>query len=202
MNGKPLPVKHGYPVRVIAPGIAGARWVKWLDRITVQLEESNNFYQKYDYKVLPPEVTDKEMAEKFWDLVPAVQDTPINSVIVIPQDGDTIWLSPQGTTEVRGYALPQGDQGPITQVEVSVDGGSSWSKADLINDSEAQSKWCWVLWKATVKMSAGVTGRILCRATDAGGNSQPAQPQWNLRGVNYNGYGESRDLRVVEQVTA
>jgi sulfite oxidase len=47
MNGKPLSPNHGAPVRVITPGIAGARSVKWLDRITVQMSESENFYQRY-----------------------------------------------------------------------------------------------------------------------------------------------------------
>lgn len=46
MNGKPLSPKHGAPVRVVTPGIAGARSVKWLDRVTVQLKESDNFYQR------------------------------------------------------------------------------------------------------------------------------------------------------------
>ena len=68
MNGKPLTAKHGFPVRVIVPGVSGCRSVKWLDRITVQSQESTNLYQRYDYKILPPEATDKEMAKKYWDL--------------------------------------------------------------------------------------------------------------------------------------
>lgn len=39
MNGKPLPIDHGAPVREVAPGIAGARAVRWLDRIVVEDEE-------------------------------------------------------------------------------------------------------------------------------------------------------------------
>lgn len=65
MNGAPLPVKHGYPVRIIVPGVSGCRSVKWLDRITVQSEESTSLYQRYDYKILPPEATDKEAAKKY-----------------------------------------------------------------------------------------------------------------------------------------
>ena len=69
MNGKPLDAEHGAPVRVIVPGVAGARSVKWVSRITVQEEDSKNFYQQHDYKILPPEATDKQSAEKFWDKV-------------------------------------------------------------------------------------------------------------------------------------
>ena len=196
MNGKSLSANHGFPVRVIAPGIAGARSVKWLDRITVQLEESSNYYQQHDYKVLPPEATDWEMAEQYWHTVPAVQDMPINSVIAVPRDGDLVRLSAEGTTEVRGYALPQGDQGPVTKVEVSVDHGQNWVEAELLEGHQGHGKWCWVLWRATCRLHPGLPGRILSRATDAGGNMQPSTPQWNLRGVNYNGYGESMDLKI------
>ena len=193
MNSKPLPVNHGAPVRIIAPGIAGARSVKWLERITVQSTESGNFYQKRDYKILPPEATDKEKAKKYWHLIPAVQDMPINSVIGSPQNGDVVKLGADGMVEVRGYALPQGADGPVVKVEVSGDEGKTWRVAEFIGQ---QGKWSWALWEVRLRMKSGPNRRILSRATDKAGNVQCANPQWNLRGVAYNGYGESRNLTV------
>ena len=194
MNGKPLSPQHGFPVRVIVPGIAGARSVKWLDRITVQMEESQNHYQTHDYKVLPPDAIDAETAQKFWDITPAIQDMPINSVIAKPESGENVELSKDGTVTVEGYALPQGDQGPVVRVEVSADDGQSWLDADL-HQGNGQ-KWCWVLWRANVRLERGKR-RLLSRAIDKGGNVQEECPKWNLRGVCYNGYGESRDVEVV-----
>jgi sulfite oxidase len=59
MNGSTLPFDHGRPVRVVVPGVARARSVKWLDKITVQQEEAQTFYQRYDYKILPPDAIDR-----------------------------------------------------------------------------------------------------------------------------------------------
>jgi sulfite oxidase len=69
---------------LFALGISGARSVKFLESITVQASETENHYQKRDCKILPPEATNKEEAEKFWDKFPALQDMPINSVIRVP----------------------------------------------------------------------------------------------------------------------
>lgn len=194
MNSEPLPAHHGAPVRIIAPGIAGARSVKWLSRITVQSSESENFYQKRDYKVLPPEATDKKAAEDFWDRTPAIQDMPVNSVIATPRNGDTLRVDEARTIEIRGYALPQGADGPVVKVEVSVDDCKTWKEAELIADDGG--KWCWALWKIRIKMPVGDKQCIFSRATDKAGNIQVGHPAWNLRGVAYNGYGESRDLKV------
>ena len=217
MNGKPLPINHGFPVRIIVPGVSGCRSVKWVDQITVQLEESRNLYQRYDYKRLPPEATDKESAKRFWDKTPAIQDMPVNSAIAKPQNGDTIRLPPSGTIEIKGYALPQGDQGPVVKVECSIDEGETWQAAEILSGNGIKTRWCWALWRATVRLQKGKNRRILSRATDKGGNMQTGKAVrsnphphivkttatsdnsqvWNLRGVCYDGYGESRDLNVV-----
>ena len=121
---------------------------------------------------------------------------PCNSVIAEPQSGENVFLGESGALEVHGYALPCGDQGPVMKVEVSVDGGDSWTDAEISEQSKAGSKWSWVLWKALVRLPKGEARRVLSRAIDRGGNTQDRNPQWNLRGVAYNCYGEARDLIV------
>ena len=200
MNGKPLPPNHGAPVRVVTPGIAGARSVKWLDRITVQMTESNNHYQRHDYKILPPEATTAEEAENWWDRVGALQDMPVNSVIAIPASNSQVRLDEDNTIEVKGYALPSGADGPITKVEISTDDGITWQNTELLKSKATEDmdlKWAWCLWRAKVQITKGRGQKLLSRAVDRSGNTQEACPKWNLRGVAYNGYGEVTDLEIL-----
>ena len=62
-NGRPLTPDHGFPVRLIIPGFIGGRMVKWLAKIEVTGEESQNYYHFHDNRVLPSHV-DAEMAAK------------------------------------------------------------------------------------------------------------------------------------------
>lgn len=199
MNGRALPHRHGYPVRAIVPGVLGARSVKWLDRITVAEEESENFYQQRDYKVLPLQVTDMEVAKRFWAQTPSMLEMPVNACVAVPKAESTVMLPASGLVEVRGYAVPQGHYGPVVRVQVSGDEGLSWVDAEIDSGGEYASKWSWVLFKCKVRMSPGVGKAIYAKATDAGGNTQKeARSTWNVRGVGYNGFEAVVDLTVVE----
>ncbi|KAF2865713.1 sulfite oxidase-like protein [Massariosphaeria phaeospora] len=216
MNNAPLPPNHGGPVRIVAPGIAGARSVKWLDGITVQRAESANYYQQHDYKILPPEADCAAAAAAWWPRVAALHDMPVNSVVGVPRSGSTVRGDERdGMVLVKGYALPAGAEGPVARVEVSGDGGETWVDAELVlrddrdgnggeeeegedDDADpAELKWAWCLWSARVKIARGKDRTVLSRATDASGNSQERCSQWNFRGVAYNGYGEATGLEVV-----
>ena len=202
MNDAPLPTAKGFPVRIVAPGIAGARSVKWLDRITVQLQESCNFYQQRDYKVLPPEADCAAKAAEWWPRVAAIQDMPVNSVIGEPETNARVQRDCDGRIQVRGYALPSGEDGPVVKVDVSADEGQTWQCAELLGaqpgtEDGVSSKWAWSLWRARVQVEKGAGKRVLSRATDRKGNVQPACPAWNFRGVVYNGYGEASGLDIV-----
>lgn len=197
MNNAPLTPNHGHPVRIVTPGIAGARSVKWLDRITVQGVESANFYQQHDYKILPPDIDTPEKASAaVWDAVPAIQDMPINSVIGVPASGARVVRDGEGLVEVRGYALPGGAAGPVVRVEVSADGGGSWREAEILGEGKGL-RWAWCLWRVKVGVEKGEGRRLLSRATDRGGNVQEERSEWNLRGCAYNGYGEVKDLEII-----
>ncbi|KAG4421291.1 hypothetical protein IFR04_005593 [Cadophora malorum] len=197
-NGKILPPRFGFPVRMIAPGIIGARATKWLDEITIQDEESQNVYQRRDYKILPETVQTKEDFQAndgaVWDTVPAMQESLINSVIAYPTQEETVTLDPDDKIEVKGYAIPGGYDGPVVNVQVSGDGGENWVTAELVGKP---TKFSWAIWKARVRLERGEDRVIWSRATDAGGNTQPRMSAWNIRGVGYNGYGDARGLTVL-----
>lgn len=101
MNNEVLPRDHGYPLRVIVPGVVGARNVKWLTRIILSEKESDSHWQQNDYKGFSPS-TD-------WDTVdfksaPAIQELPIISAICIPAEDEKVELI-DGCIVVKGRIL-------------------------------------------------------------------------------------------------
>jgi sulfite oxidase len=127
LNGKPLTRDNGYPVRVICPGIIGARAVKWVTSIEVKEGESENFYQKTDYKVLIPSVDKKELADEEWDKSQPIQGFNVNSAICNITNGAEI---APGSFTLKGYAYSSSG---IQRVEVSTDKGETWMRCELIH---------------------------------------------------------------------
>ena len=69
--------------------------------------------------------------------------------------------------------------GSIERVEVSADGGSTWSDARL---GPQPSRWAWCSWEWGWEPAERGLHELCCRATDAAGNTQPLEPAWNLGG--------------------
>lgn len=199
MNGQPLPRDHGFPVRVICPGIVGARNVKWLSRITVSNVESDSHWQQNDYKGFSPS-TD-------WDTVdfsksPAIQNMPVTSAICIPSPNQQISRNKNDSITVKGYAWSGGGN-KIVRVDLTADGGKSWHVAKLIHgpkndhhDDDDQSNlngrnWAWSLWTAEIPIAKTTKHvEIWSKAVDSSYNVQPEtfENTWNLRGVLSNAY--------------
>eukprot|EP00088_Acartia_fossae_P005735 TRINITY_DN1258_c0_g1_i2.p1 TRINITY_DN1258_c0_g1~~TRINITY_DN1258_c0_g1_i2.p1 ORF type:complete len:571 (-),score=127.97 TRINITY_DN1258_c0_g1_i2:865-2577(-) len=187
MNGETLNRDHGYPVRVIVPGVAGARNVKWLGRIYVSDVESDSHWQQNDYKGFNPS-TD-------WDTVdftksPAIQDMPVTSSICSPAGGSKVSGGQELT--VSGYAWSGGGRA-IVRVDLTADGGKTWTQADsLVQDSARHPRhWGWTVWTGKVKIPEGVdSAEVWSKAVDSSYNVQPESFSniWNLRGVLSNAY--------------
>ncbi|PIN02014.1 Sulfite oxidase, molybdopterin-binding component [Handroanthus impetiginosus] len=86
MNGETLNRDHGYPLRVIVPGVIGARSVKWLDSINIIAQESQGFFMQKDYKMFPPSV---DWDNIDWSTRPQM-DFPVQSAICSLDDRNNV----------------------------------------------------------------------------------------------------------------
>eukprot|EP00049_Salpingoeca_infusionum_P013216 m.246811 g.246811 ORF g.246811 m.246811 type:complete len:623 (+) comp15387_c0_seq1:179-2047(+) len=189
MNGEPVPRDHGFPVRCIVPGYIGARSVKWMSRIEAATDESESMWQRgIPYKACSPNI--KKFTEDMnVRQLPSVHDMPVQSAITIP--GPAMLVEPdEEVVTVCGYAW-SGSGRNIVRVDVSSDGGKTWTTADLLDGaSQPENKaWAWTFWEADVPVptEAILNKRLelVCKAVDNSFNQQPENPAsvWSLRGI-------------------
>ena len=173
MNGEPLAPEHGAPLRMVVPGYAGVRSAKWLATITVQDRPSENHMQQRDYKLLPPDMTAETVD---WTQGITINDMPLNAAICEPAAFARLPVGPVG---VRGYAIATSRD--VTRVDVSADGGRSWTQANL--ERRADAPWSWTFWETMLDLSRG-EHELVVRAWDSAGQTQPAAPDdtWNFKG--------------------
>ena len=170
MNGEPLPAVHGGPLRAVVPGYIGARSVKWLERIELRKEPWQGYFQHVAYRLLPEDGTPGPGAGIPLGLV------ALNADVLSPADGETV---PAGPLEVRGYAFAGGER-HVARVDLSLDGGATWSQAELLDDL---GRWAWRHWRLTVDLAPG-EHEILVRAWDSSAATQPEDEAslWNPKG--------------------
>jgi sulfane dehydrogenase subunit SoxC len=170
MNGEPLPVVHGGPVRLLVPGWAGIASTKWLAGIEMVDRAFDGFWNTDNYVIW----------DERGDPLRPVAEMPPKSVIVTPAAGATI--SP-GPVRVAGWAWS--GFGPIQAVEVSTDAGRCWQAANL-HPGQRRGWRCWdLVWDATPGRH-----RLQARATDERRLSQPVVAPWNAKGYLMNAIQE------------
>jgi len=173
MNGRALPVEHGFPLRVIAPGWAGDSWVKWLQHIEVLDHEFDGFWMKSAYRH-PTHPVAPGTAVDLSEMVP-VTDLNVKSVIATPSE----WAKP-GAVRIQGTAWS--NTSPVSKVAVSTDGGHSWKPAKL---GGKPTQYGWRLWQCDWKPAEGKY-TLLSRATNMAGEAQPLDQPWNPNGYLWN----------------
>lgn len=146
MNGVALPQIHGFPARMLVPGIYGIKHCKWVTRIEVVSYDYQGYWQT-----------------RGWSDTAPIQ---LTSRIDTPADGST--LAANRTTYIAGIAF-SGNKG-ISAVDVSTDAGQSWQRATLKRPLSALT---WVIWELAWQPKAGVGSYlIIVRAIDLEGNVQ------------------------------
>ena len=186
-NGRLLTPDHGYPLRLIIPGYIGGRMIKWLQEVTLTVEESPNYYHYHDNRVLPSVVDEKKANEEGWWYKPdfIINDLNINSAILSPTHDQALALSSAHEVPFRGYAYSNGNK--IIRCELSLDEGATWKLAEITHrtaPNAAGKHWAWVWWELRVPMAELLQSReVCCRAWDATMNTQPNTFTWNVMGM-------------------
>lgn len=173
MNGEPLTPAHGFPLRVVVPGYAGARSPKWLASISVQDCEEDGPMQTVEYRLFPPG-TRKETAATDPNIV--INEMPLNSAICVPAAGANVGA---GGARIEGYAV--GTRNGVGRVEVSCDGGANWHEAEIA--ARADSRWSWTFWSVILDLPPG-DRELVARSFDDAGACQPedCREVWNFKG--------------------
>jgi sulfite dehydrogenase len=174
MNGEELPMLNGYPLRLVVPGYYGTYWVKHLSELKVVADAYTGFYMGTAYRIPNTPGGCIEPGTTPASTVP-ITKFKIRSFLTSLTDGAKI-KSGQ-TTVLRGIAFDSG--AGITEVQVSIDGGRSWSGAVLGKSLGNYSFREWTFAWTPVKSGSAA---ILCRAFNRLGETQALEPLWNPNG--------------------
>jgi DMSO/TMAO reductase YedYZ molybdopterin-dependent catalytic subunit len=173
MNGEPLPVEHGFPLRLIVPRWYAVASVKWLTEIELIDRTFVGHYQgdKYRYE---------------WERDGRTVSEPVTlqrvrALITEPAPQANV---PPGELAIRGVAWS--GAAPIARVEVSVNGGD-WREARLVSERHRHS-WQW--WELLTRVEPSNTVVLRARATDLAGRVQPERAEWNRLGYGNNAIQE------------
>ena len=181
MNGEPLPMLNGFPVRLVVPGKFATYWTKALTWIRVLTEPDTNYWMAKAYCIPNTprgNTTPKDVHEGNVEMIP-IGSMPVRSFIIIPDGSGKI--PEEMPVTVRGIAFS--GHGRVVKAEFSCDGGKLWDKVELGEDFGQYSFRAWrTTWipKRTGKYVLAV------RATDEKGNVQPDEGVWNPGGYLWN----------------
>jgi sulfite oxidase len=169
MNGQPLPLLHGGPLRLVVPRWFGMASTKWLTHVHARATESDNHFMARGYRYADGS---------------AVDLMRVKSLVTAPLDGEQVAL---GTTRVTGVAWT--GTGTIAQVEISNDEGRTWQPARVTSEPRPGA---WRLWEADLTIRSAGEQRLRVRATDTAGQTQPERAAPNPGGYGNNSIHEVR----------
>jgi len=207
MNGETLHPDHGKPLRIVIPGQIGGRSVKWLTRIVVTSEPSDNWYHIYDNRVLPTMISPEasaDLPDTWKDDRYAIYDLNTNSATCYPAHDEEVSLTAgRETYKFRGYAYAGGGK-RVTRLEVTLDRGRTWILANLdypedqyrlapenetlyggrLDLSWREACFCWCFWDLDIPISQlKEADDVMIRAMDDSMMVQPRDMYWSVLGM-------------------
>jgi hypothetical protein len=181
MNGEPLPMLNGFPLRLVVPGFFATYWVKSLSTLRVLSERDGNFWMEKAYRIPATprgDTTPEDVRAGRVKTVPIAR-MPVRSFLITPDGSSRV---PAGmAVSVRGIAFS--GNGGIVRVELSEDDGKTWRDARLGEDLGSYS---FRTWETTWTPKRTGNHVLAVRATDQKSNAQPDQPVWNAGGYLWN----------------
>jgi len=183
MNGMPLTLAHGGPLRLVVPGYTGVNNVKYIKRLAFTKEQSQARIQQTSYRMAPLDGKPSPDQPSAWEM-------PVKSWVISPNENNQV---KEGNVMIRGVAF--GGVNPVSRVDVSTDGGKSWVRAQFVGPD--LGKYAWRQFALPVKLQAGEYD-IVSRAVDVEGNQQPEERLENFRGyLNSSWRDHALKLKVV-----
>lgn len=187
MNGAPLPLIHGGPLRLIVPGYYGVNNIKWVKRLALTQEQSSAHIQQSGYRVRPVGAPGGPDHPSMWRM---------NVKSWLNGPGADGGLVKSGPVLLYGVAF-SGEHG-IDKVEISADEGRSWQPTQLIGPDLGPNAWRSFVYQTDLK--PGDYG-FVTRATDTTGDSQPRESTRNERGYGHNGWLDAMlSIKVVAEL--
>lgn len=173
MNGEPLPLLNGYPVRLVVPGWYATYWMKMLAQIEAIDTIDDNFWMKTAYRIPNTPGNTVTPTQTGYPTVP-INKLTVRSFITNITSGQTI---APGAQTIRGIAFDSGSG--IRHVDFSSDGGTTWRKAVL---GENHGNFSFRRWESRFTAERGTSYVLACRATTKNGETQTTIPVWNPGG--------------------
>lgn len=183
MNGEPVPIAHGGPLRLIVPGYWGINNVKFVDRLAFTAEESDADIMRTSYRVRPIGVEASPDQPTMWAM-------NVKSFVTSPPPEAQI-----SAGRVRVFGVAFAGENEVRSVDVSTDGGRTWNAAAFYGPSLGAAAWRRFTYAFDAEPGEYT---IASRATDARGDTQPEERAENESGYAHNGW---RDPAVRVQVS-
>jgi len=175
MNGAPLSLTHGGPLRLVVPGYNGVNNVKYVKRVAFTSAESQAKIQTTGYRMTALGATSTTSD-------PSIQELNVKSFVTSPAGDRSVRA---GTVYVTGVAFSGGS--PIRRVEVSSDGGKTWLEAAFVGPD--LGRFAWRQFAIPLSMTPG-NYVLASRAFDAAGQTQPERGVDNLHGYSHNSWAD------------
>lgn len=174
MNGEPLPLLNGFPLKLVVPGWYATYWVGMLSNIQVLTEPFDGFWMEKAYKI-PRGVPDaNESPDDLTDDLEPINVMNVRSIFVSPEPNEVLKVGVQ--TDIQGLAFDGGFG--IAKVELSSDDGETWTEARL--DPEL-GKYSWRRWHYDFTPEEEGNYSFMVKATNVKGETQPME-HWNRSG--------------------